>query len=438
MSVLSRLPGGGIVLILCVLVGLVCLSPETLYGEGRRVDVIEVESSINPVVAKFIIEAVEEATPGEVTCIVIRLDTPGGLDSSMRDIIKAILSSPIPVIVYVAPSGARAASAGVFITIAGHIAAMAPGTNIGAAHPVAAGGEQMDETMMKKVENDAAAYIRSLAEKKGRNVEWSVSAVRESVSESAEKALELGVIDLVSSTLDELLKTVHGRKIKTVAGETELDTEGAALHMVEMGLRYRILNVLGSPDIAYILLTLGMLGLTFEIINPGVIFPGVFGGICLVLAFFAFQILPVNYAGVLLMIIGIVLFVVEVKVISYGLLTVGGLVSLALGSIMLFDSSEPYMSVSWSLISAAVLTLGAFIVFALSFAIKAQTRKPTTGKEGLVGERGKVHKDIDPEGSVYVHGEYWDAMSDEPIMKGENVEVVGVDNLTIKVRKISH
>jgi membrane-bound serine protease (ClpP class) len=365
------------------------------------------------------------------------MDTPGGLDTAMRDIVQSILNSPLPVVVYVAPSGARAASAGVLITMAAHIAVMAPGTNIGAAHPVGLGGGKMDETMLKKVENDAAAYAKSLAEQRGRNVEWAVKAVRESESVSARKALELGIIDLVASSLPELIEKIDGREIETVYGKKTLALKDLPVESSEMGWRYRLLDTLSNPNIAYILMMLGFYGLFFELSNPGVIFPGVFGAICLILAFFALQTLPVNYAGVLLILLAIILFLAEIKVTSYGVLSLGGIVALLLGSLMLIESPDPALRVSWYVILPMVATTAGFFLFAVSFALRAQMRQPTTGQEGLVGKRAKVMTPIREEGKVFVHGEYWNAESDETFEVGDTVEIVSVSELMLKVKSVS-
>jgi len=396
---------------------------------------LTVKSTINPVISEYIDKGVKEAASSGAACVILQLDTPGGLDTAMRDIVQSILNSPVPVIVYVAPSGARAASAGVLITIAAHVAAMAPGTNIGAAHPVGLGGGKMDETMLKKVENDAAAYAKSLAEQRGRNVEWAVKAVRESESVSAQRAEELKIIDLVASSVSELLEKVEGREVETVSGKKTLNLKDLPVQKSEMGWRYRLLDTLSNPNIAYILMMLGFYGLFFELSNPGVIFPGVFGAICLILAFFALQTLPVNYAGVLLILLAIILFIAEIKVTSYGVLTLGGIVALLLGSLMLIESPDPALRVSWYVILPTVLTTAGFFVFALSFALRAQMRQPTTGQEGLIGARCKVISPIHPEGKVFVHGEYWNAESDEALEVGDTVEVIGVSELILKVKR---
>ncbi len=410
------------------------------YGStgGGYIQVLSIRSTINPVISDFITKSINKAVSGGAACVIIELDTPGGLDTAMRDIVQAILNSPVPIVVYVAPSGARAASAGVMITLASHIAAMAPGTNIGAAHPVGLGEGKMDEAMTQKVLNDASAYAKSLAEQRGRNVQWAVKAVRESESASAAKALELRIIDVIAESQDELIKKIDGREVTTVAGSKKLQLKGLPLQRVQMDWRHRVLDTLSNPNIAYILMMLGFYGLFFELSNPGVVFPGVFGAICLILAFFALQTLPVNYAGILLILLGIALFIAEIKVTSYGVLTLGGIVALTLGSIMLFESPEQYLRVSWYIIVPTVATTAGFFLFALSFALKSHLAKPTTGREGLIGMKGKVLVSLRPEGKVFVHGEYWNAESDEEIKEGEFIEVVGVSGLKLKVRRVRH
>ncbi len=414
------------------------VTPTGAEGEAQGHLVrLTIKGTINPAVSDYVVKGIQKAAAGGATCVILQMDTPGGLDTAMREIVQAELNAAVPVVVFIAPSGARAASAGVLITLAAHVAAMAPGTNIGAAHPVGLGGGKMDETMLRKVENDAAAYAKSLAEQRGRNVEWAVEAVRESASVSASKALELKIIDCIAATLPELLEKIDGREIKTVWGTRKLRVKGLPVRDWKMGWRYRFLDTLSNPNIAYILMMLGFYGLFFELSNPGVIFPGVFGAICLILAFFALQTLPVNYAGILLILLAIVLFIAEVKVTSYGVLTLGGVVAMTLGSLMLFESPEPYLRVSWYVILPIVVTTAGFFVFALSFALKAQMRRPTTGPEGLIGKRAKVVAPIDPEGKVFVHGEYWNAVSEEACREGEVVEIVEVSELTLKVKKPS-
>jgi membrane-bound serine protease (ClpP class) len=410
--------------------------PWPLAAQKKQVDVIKINDAITPATADFISKSIEQAVKNRAECLVIQMDTPGGLDMSMRDIIKDIMNADIPVVVYVAPSGARAASAGVFITLAADIAAMAPGTNIGAAHPVAVGGGKMDRTMADKVVNDAVAYIQSIAEKKGRNTKWAAQAVRESVSITETEALKIKIIDLIAKDLNDLLEKIDGKTVEKPRGKIKLATKGLQTNVLEMGFRQRFLAVLSNPNIAYILMMIGLAGLYFELSNPGVIFPGVIGGISLILAFFAFRTLPVNYAGVLLILLGVFLFVAEIKVASYGLLTIGGLVSLTLGSIMLFESPIPALRASLTVIIPTVLFTAAFFVFAVTMAVKAQLAKPATGAEGLVGEIGVAQTRLSPEGKVFIHGEFWNAYADEAIEEREKIRVLKTEGLNLKVEKL--
>lgn len=403
--------------------------------QSKHAEVITIDGVINPVVVEFISKAIRRAETEGAECLVIQMDTPGGLDLSMRSIIKEMMSADIPIIVYVSPGGARAASAGAIITLAADIAAMTPGTNIGAAHPVSLGGGKMGEHMAEKIENDAAAYVESIATKRNRNKEWAIKAVRESVSITEIEALKINVIDLIATDLDDLLSQIDGREIKTAAGVKKLATKNIMVSHSEMGMREKILDTLSNPNIAYILMMLGFLGLYFELSNPGAIFPGVIGGISLILAFFAFQTLPINYAGVLLILLALILFILEFKVTSFGMLSVGGIISLTLGSLMLFDSSVPFLRVSFDIIIPVVTVTSAFFILAVFLAIKAHRRKPTTGREGLLGTTGIVKSKIDPQGKVFIHGEYWDATSDEMIPEETRVEVIEVKHIGIKVKK---
>jgi len=407
---------------------------DALRATMPQVLVISVEGVINPVTSEFIVKSISEAQQGDFEAVIIELDTPGGLDTSMRQIIKAINTSKVPVIVYVSPSGARAASAGVFITLAAHIAAMAPGTNIGAAHPVGLGGK-MSKTMIEKATNDAVAYIRSLAKTRNRNPDWAEQAVRKSISATAEEALKMGVIDIVANNLKELLKAIDGREVQTIDGKKVLKTKDAIIVRRTMGLRLKILKAISDPNVAYILMLLGFYGLFFELTNPGAVFPGVVGAICLILAFYAFQTLPVNYAGVLLILLAIVMFILEVKITSHGALTIGGIISMIIGSLMLFKSPGPFMKLSLTLILPAVIVTALFFTLTLSLAFKAWKRKPVTGVEGIVGLEGIAFTDVHTEGLVLVRGEYWQAFSDEPIKKGEKVIVESVSGLKIKVKR---
>lgn len=397
--------------------------------------VLRVDSIINPVTAEFIDENIKRAAAKDAALVVVQLDTPGGLDTAMREIVKGILNSPVPIAVYVAPSGARAASAGVFITMAADVAAMAPGTNIGAAHPVAMGGKDMGDEMAKKVENDAVAYIQSIATRRNRNAQWAEQAVRKSVSIPAEEALRLDVIDLVAKDLDDLLAQLHGGTLLRDSGQMILEVKGKPVEQVEMGWRQRVLNALSNPNVAYILLMIGLAGLYFELAHPGSIFPGVIGGISLILAFYALHTLPINYAGVMLILLGIVFFLAEIKVSSYGLLTLAGVVSLTLGSLMLFNAPGAYQKLAWNVLIPTVLVVSGFFAVVATLAFKAYVRKPVAGTRGMIGEKGSAMSRIAPRGRVFVHGEIWDALSEEIIEEGEQVEVTGIQGLTLQVRR---
>ena len=398
--------------------------------------VISAEGVVNPVMSEFITKSIDDAAENNSELVVIELDTPGGLDTSMRVIVKKIISSEVPVAVYVSPSGARAASAGVFITMSAHIASMSPGTNIGAAHPVSV-GSKMDEDMAEKVVNDAAAYIRSIAEKKNRNAEWAEKAVRESVSITEKEALELKVIDLISANTSALLEAVDGRTVETTIGEITVTTKGVNVQYRNMSMRYKILDVISNPNIAYMLMLLGFYGIFFELTNPGTIFPGVIGAISLVLAFYSFQTLPVNYAGLLLIVLAIVLFILEIKVTSYGLLSIGGLISMFIGSLMLFDSPLSFFKLSLKVILPGVLLTTLFFTMTVFLVVKAYRRKPVTGSEGLIGLEGEAKTDIHKDGQISVHGEIWSAWSDEPINANEKIVVESMEHLKLKVKKFS-
>ena len=396
---------------------------------------ISIDSIIHPVAAEFAIDSLAEADRRNAAAVVIELSTPGGLLTSTREIFTAMLGTETPVVVYVSPSGAQAASAGFFLLMAADVAAMAPGTNTGAAHPVAGSGEEIEGDMGEKVEQDAAATIRSLANRNGRNAELAEAAVVESRSFTEYEALENGLIDLIATDLPSLLEELDGMELSREGDEVQiLRTAGAQIATLEMSGFQRLLSAIAHPNIAYILMTLGGLGLYFELSNPGAILPGVVGGICLILAFFALSVLPVNYAGIALIILALIFFIAEVKVTSYGLLTVGGLISLVLGSLMLFKSADPAIRVSIDVImSMAAFTL---IVVALlvSLVLRAHRSQVTTGTEGLIHKRGVARTEIDTQGKVFVHGELWNAISDTPVAAGAAVEVVNVEGMTLRVR----
>jgi len=397
---------------------------------------LQLSGIINPITSQYVVGGIEDAEAEEAECLILQLDTPGGLDTSMRDIIKKMLNSTIPIIVYVSPSGGRAASAGVFITLASNIAAMAPGTNIGAAHPVVMGEGEIDEEMKAKMENDAAAYIKSIAEKRGRNVQWAEKAVRESASITEQEAIEIGIIEFIANDVEELIEIIDGVRVTTASGTRTLKTKGAEIIPVKMTFKDLFLHSLTNPNIAYILLFLGIYGILGEFSNPGSFFPGIVGGISLILAFVALQSIPINYGGLLLIIFGVVLFVIEVYTPTFGLLTAGGVTSLILGSFMLSKSTAPFLRISLGLIISMSLATAAFFVFALSKGIKIQWKKPVTGREGLLGKVGIAKTDLAPEGTIFIHGERWQACAeDETIKEGEEVEVLEVKGLNLIVEK---
>lgn len=422
--------------ILCaVLFIIISILPGEGLSDSEKIYQIRISGIINPPIAGFIRETIEDLEKKGAMCLVILLDTPGGLDTSMREIVKAIMESDVPVIVYVYPSGARAASAGAIILLSAHVAAMAPGTNAGAAHPVTIGREKVDKEMIQKVVKDAEAYAKSIAAKRKRNVDWASRAVRESASATAEEALRINVIDFVANDVADLMDKVHGKSVETRQGKKILSTKGKSPIELEMPFKFRFLSYISDPNVAYILMMIGLYGILFEIYNPGAIFPGVIGGICLILALYSFQALPISYAGLFLIILGVIFFILELKVVSHGLLAIAGIISIILGSIMLIDLPKSALSISWKSILAVTLITAGFFLFVLSYAVKAQFSKVKTGKEGLVGEEGVAKTDIAPEGKVIIQGELWSARSDEPIKQGERVIVEKVEGLVLKIRR---
>jgi len=417
-------------------VALLFLLPPWACGAPAPVAKIDIEGVISPVTLRLVGIALDRAQAERAQALIIQLDTPGGLEKSMRAIVQRMLNSEVPVIIFVAPTGARAASAGVFITMAAHIAAMAPATNIGAASPVMIGGGNADKTMMKKIENDAAAFIRTVALERGRNADWAEKAVRQAVSITEREAVKLKVVDLVADSIPDLLDKIDGRAVKTTRGIVTLTTRSAPVTPIEIGFRDRVLNVITDPNVAYVLMMLGMLGLFFELSTPGAVLPGVIGGISLILAFFAFQSLPINYAGVLLILFGIVLLVAEIKIVSHGILAIGGIVSMALGSLMLFDAPEIGLRVSWWAIVPMVGTTAGFFLFVVAAGVRALGRRQLLGPSGLVGQLATVRERLAPEGQVLVYGEIWRAVAEgEPVEAGAHVRVVAVDGLTLKVAR---
>jgi membrane-bound serine protease (ClpP class) len=420
-----------------ILVGLAVLLPfAPAASAGQPVSLIEMDSAITPVTVRLLITALDRAQSENAQALIVQLNTPGGLERSMRSMVQSILGAPIPVIVYVAPTGARAASAGVFITMAAHVAAMAPATNIGAAHPVAVGGS-MDKEMSKKVENDAAAFARTIAAERGRNAEWAEQAVRSSVSATEREAVKLKVVDLIAENVPDLLAKIDGRTVKTAKGPVTFATKDTPVKVIEVRFRDRFLALISDPNIAYLLMMAGMLGIFFELSNPGSVLPGVIGGICLILAFFAFQSLPVNWAGLLLLLFGVVLLIVEIKVVSHGILTVGGVVAMLLGSLMLYDAPETTgIRLSWFVIIPTVGTTAALVFFAVSMGIRALYRPSVTGASAMVGRLGVARTALQPEGQVLIDGELWRAVSpDAAVGAGEPVQVTAIDGLTLEVRR---
>ena len=402
---------------------------------AQPVSTIKFDGVISPVTVRLVEAALARAQAERAGALVIELDTPGGLERSMRSICQRLLNAELPVIVYVAPTGARAASAGVFITMAAHVAAMAPATNIGAAHPVALSGG-VDKESMKKIENDAAAFARTIAVERGRNAEWAEKAVRQSVSITEREAVRLKVVDLVADSLPDLLDKIDGRTVKTVKGPVTLATRSAVVKPIDIGFRDRVLNVITDPNVAYILMMLGMLGLFFELSNPGVVLPGVIGGISLILTFFALQTLPINYAGLLLLLFGVVLLIAEIKVVSHGVLATGGIVALALGSIMLFDAPELDLRVSWAVIVPTVAATAGVFLFVVAAGVRALTSRSVVGAPALLGQTGIARERLQPEGQVLVQGELWRAVArGTPVEEGSRVRVVDVNGLTLTVEK---
>ncbi len=424
------------VILIYLMIGLWCLFVGIPAGYAGEWVVATYEGVINPVSAEYVHDALLSAESTGAQGLIVKLDTPGGLDTSMRLIVKDITGSTIPVIVFVAPSGGRAASAGVFLTMAAHVAAMTSGTNIGAAHPVAMGGSEMDATMKEKVENDAVAYIKSLAEQRGRNVAWAEDAVRKSVSATEQEALKLKVVDLIAEDVPHLLRQVHGRKVALAGGEKTLNTDGVTVREYPMGPRLELLKALSDPNIAYLLMTVGTIGILAELYNPGAILPGIVGAISLILAFYSLQSLPINYAGVLLLILGIVFFVLEASVTSYGLLALGGIASMLFGSLMLIKSDAEFFQISWAVIIPVIITTATVSLLLIGMGVRAMRHTAQTGLEGMVGAIGIAKTALCPQGQLAIHGELWDAISDTPAEPGASAKVLRVEGLTLHVTPI--
>jgi membrane-bound serine protease (ClpP class) len=405
---------------------------------SRPILKIILDGDINPVSATFIVDAIEKAENGDYECILIVMDTPGGLLESTKTIVKKMLAARVPVILYVSPSGSGAVSAGVFITLASHVAAMAEGTNIGAAHPVnAGGGADTSKVMGEKVTNYASAWIRGIADKRGRNGDWAERAVRESVSINEKEALEKNIIDLIAKDEASLLHALHGRLIQLENESRQLNTENSSIVTMDMTWQRRILYKISNPTIAYILLMLGIYGLFFELSNPGSIVPGVAGGIFLIMAFFALQTLPLRSAGLLLILFAIILFILEIKVTSYGILSIGGVISMFLGSIMLFDEVPGFpVQVDWRVALTFALATALFFIFVIGLALKARLSKPTTGQEGLVGQAGYALSTFTSgTGTVNILGEIWCAESEQNIQKDDRITVLSLNGLVLQIKK---
>ncbi|MBI2840270.1 MAG: nodulation protein NfeD [Acidobacteria bacterium] len=419
--------------------GLALCDPGRAAADILVVDMAEI---VHPVTARFLTNAIETAEREKAALLIVRLNTPGGLMDSMREIIMRMLDARVPIAIYVSPSGARAASAGFLITISADIAAMAPGTNMGAAHPVSGMGEKIDEVMSKKIENDTVAWIKSIAEKRGRNADLADKAVRESKSYTERESLEGKLIEYVCKDTDDLIAQLDGKTVKRFGGqEMTLHLRGQAQQRIEMSQKEKILSFLAHPEVAYLLFMAALLGLYFEFATPGAIFPGVAGGICLILALFAFDVLPINSAGLLLILVAFALFIAEVKVQSFGVLGVGGIIALVIGSLMLFDAPDSSLRVPPPTVLGVSLAVALIVIFLLRLAVKAMGSKTVTGEKGLVGEIGTVFQDLhrdgqDPEGKVQVHGEFWNAVSVEgDLPRNERVEVVEVTGLRLMVKK---
>lgn len=423
-------------LVVICLLGMALLSwagaPATAKSGSGPVWQIEIADTINPGTADFLKTGLARAAEADAACVVIRVDTPGGLVEAMREMVRDIMASPVPVVVYVAPAGARATSAGAFLVLAGHVAAMAPATHLGAASPVGAGGQDVGGTMKKKAFSDLEALIVSIAKERGRPAELAKAMVSQAKSFDSTEALKQGLVDIIAPDLGSLLKKIAGRRVKTAGGERTIEVAGKAIHYHTPGLRERLLSILANPNLAYILLMIGMMGLYFELAHPGGIFPGVIGGLSLILAFFAMSTLPVSYAGLALLGLSVVFFVAEILVVSKGLFALGGAISLVLGSIMLFESDEEMLRVSMSVLVPTALAVVVFFGTVTFLAVRAQISKASTGAEGMVGLTGVV---VEP-GKVRVHGELWRSDNGAAMVPGRQVKVVGMDGLVLRVEPL--
>jgi membrane-bound serine protease (ClpP class) len=400
---------------------------------------LRVKGMIGPAVADYIHRGISKAAALHAECIIIHLNTPGGLLQSTRTIVSDILDAPVPVIVFVYPGGSQAGSAGVFLTLAAHVAVMAPGTNIGAAHPVYSTG-QPDTVMNEKITNDAIAFITTIAEKRHRNVEWAIASVRQSKSITENEALRMNVINFIARNDQELLHYIDGKTLAVSAGSKTIHVDNASINEIEMTWFEKLLHTISDPNIAYVLMMLGIYGLLFEVFNPGVFFPGIVGGICFVLALYALNTLPVNYAGAALIVLAMLLFILEIKIVSHGVLAIGGIIAMILGSMMLIQTGEEWdiAAVSWSIILPSVIVTSLFFMFIVGMGLKAQRLKPVSGIEAMVGETGKVITSLQPKGTVIVHGEIWNAVSQKEdfIYEGARIRVLSIKNFTLHVESI--
>jgi membrane-bound serine protease (ClpP class) len=398
---------------------------------------VDVDGVVHPITAQIVASAIEHAKQESASLVIVRLNTPGGLMDAMRETIEKIASSPIPVVTYVAPSGGRAASAGFFILESGDLAAMAPGTNTGAAHPVTLTGGDMDAVMKQKVENDAAAYMRSICTKRGRNASLAETAVRESKSFTEREALDQHLIDLIAPSENELLSAIDGRTVMRFNGSTEtLHTSGMAIEVYQRSVRQKIISAIADPNIALVLLFIGALLIYVEFSSPGLFAPGVFGAICVLLGLSAISVLPINWLGAAMLLTGFALFALEAKYPTHGVLGIGGAVALVLGALTLIDSPLPELRIHWQTAVALVLPFSAITIFLVSLAVRARRVKVETGSEGMVGETGSAITPLAPEGKVFVHGEYWDAVALRPVAAGARVRVTAIDRLKLTVEPV--
>ena len=430
-------------------------SPFAAQGQNRHAVVLHINGVIGPAASDYVQRSLHKAEAEHAALVIIRINTPGGLDTAMREIIQAIISSPIPVVSYVAPSGARAASAGTYILYASHVAAMAPATNIGAATPVqiasplspggdesgkkdsSPNGKDNGDAMTRKITNDAVAYIQGLAKMRGRNAEWAEKAVREAASLPADEALRMGVIDVVAKNMHDLLQQIQGRTVTVDGRELVLDTTGLTLEKMEPDWRSRLLAIISDPNVAYILMLVGIYGLIYEFANPGMLLPGVAGAICLMLALFAFQVLPVNYAGIGLIILGVAFMIGEAVVPSFGALGIGGIIAFIIGSVILLDTNVAGYGISPSLIGAVALVSAAFFIFVIGMALKARRRPVVSGQEELIGAIGIILEDCEHDGRIRIHSEVWNAHSSVPLQKGQKVRVRSIRGLVLNVEPVT-